>query len=86
MSTFDFAIESLKNERSKMLKTIAKLKEQVSCEHPIGERFIQMDAGFDADAEGTERQHLETCKKCGAKRLHCDHSEHGKSIGCWFGD
>ena len=84
MDTFNVAIEALKNERSKMLATIAKLREQVSCLHPEEERTIRKDAGYDIDESGSERQHIETCNKCGAHRIHFEHSVHGEDVSLWM--
>ena len=38
----------------------------------------QYDVGFDIDTTGEERQHIDTCTKCGAWRLHIDRIENFK--------
>ena len=84
MNTWDIAIQTLQLEKQTLETALERFRKQVSCEHPKDKCTMQMNAGYDVDAEGEEDQHVETCGKCGAQRFHFDHTKHGKSIGCWM--
>ena len=56
----------------------------MDCEHK--DYVTKPDVGWDIDEDGEERQHLDVCKQCGAKRLRCVHTKHGLSLGNWLPD
>ena len=46
------------------------MSENKPCYHE--NTYVRHDVGYNADGDGEERQHLETCTHCGAYRIVCE--------------